>query len=252
MFGEFHLRKADMFDPQKLLDQFLGSGTQQGQKDGSSSMSGSGLSPDMLKGLAGGAAAGGLISILLGSKGGKKLAGGALKLGGAAVLGGLAYRAWQNYQATKGARTTAPVEPLKDVTPKVEGSVFLPSTARERNELSLALLRAMIAAAKADGEIDAQEQKTILAKLDELDLDNAAKAFVIDELRKPLDIDAVVEGATSPERAAEIYAASVLAIDPDDPAEEAYLAMLASRLNLDPALKASIETETKKLSAVKE
>jgi uncharacterized membrane protein YebE (DUF533 family) len=246
MFGEFHMRKVDMFDPQKLLDQFLGSGTQ-GQNNRSSSTSGSGLSPDMLKGLAGGAAAGGLISILLGSKGGKKLAGSALKLGGAAALGGLAYRAWQNYQATKGARTTVPVEPLKDVTPKVEGSVFLPSATHERNELSLALLRAMIAAAKADGQIDAQEQKTIFAKFDELDLDEAAKAFVVDELRKPLDIDAVVQGATSPERAMEIYAASVLAIDPDDPAEVAYLALLASRLKLDPSLKASIETEAKKL-----
>jgi uncharacterized membrane protein YebE (DUF533 family) len=139
---------------------------------------------------------------------------------------------------------------MKDVTPKVEGSVFLPSAATERNELSLALLRAMIAAAKADGQIDATEQKTIFAKLDELDLDTEAKAFIIDELRKPLDIDAVVRGATSPERAVEIYAASVLAIDPDDPAEQAYLAMLASRLKLDPALKASIETEARKLPVV--
>ncbi len=37
--------------------------------------------------------------------------------------------------------------------------------------------------------------------------------------------------------------ASVLAIDPDDPAEQAYLAMLASRLKLDPALKASVGEE---------
>ena len=234
-----------MFDPQKLLDQFLGSQSQEDAASGLASRSGSGFSPDMLKGLAGGAAAGGLVSILLGSKGGRKLAGNALKLGGAAVLGGLAYRAWQNYQATRGARTTVPVEPMKDITPKVEG--FLPSAPKERSELSLVLLRAMIAAAKADGHIDAEEQKNIFAKLDELDLDTESKAFVIDELRRPLDIDAVVAGATSPERAVEIYAASVLAIDPDDPAEQAYLAMLASRLKLDPALKASVESEAKKL-----
>lgn len=234
-----------MFDPQKLLDQFMGGGARDGQN--AAQKNGSGFSPDMLKGLAGGAAAGGLVSILLGSKGGKKLAGNALKLGGAAVLGGLAYRAWQNYQATRGARTTVPVEPMKDVTPRIEGTPFLPSGPEERNELSLVLLRAMIAAAKADGHIDAGEQQAIFAKLDELNLDNDAKAFVIDELRKPLDIDAVVNGATSPERAVEIYAASVLAIDPDDPAEQAYLAMLASRLKLDPALKTSVETEARKL-----
>ena len=71
----------------------------------------------------------------------------------------------------------------------------------------------------------------------------------MDELKKPLDIDAVVAAATSPELAVEIYAASVLAIDPDDPAEQAYLAMLASRLKLDPDLRASIETEAAKAMA---
>ena len=238
-----------MFDPQKLLEQFMGGQGQQQQGQNAPAKSGSGFSPDMLKGLAGGAAAGGLVSILLGSKGGKKLAGSALKVGGVAVLGGLAYKAWQNYQATKGAQSTVPPvnQPMKDITPQAEGTVFLPSAPQERNELSLVLLRAMIAAAKADGHIDANEQKTIFDKLDQFELDNDAKAFVIDELRKPLDIDAVVKGATSPERAVEIYAASVLAIDPDDPAEQAYLAMLASRLKLDPALKASVETEARKL-----
>jgi uncharacterized membrane protein YebE (DUF533 family) len=107
----------------------------------------------------------------------------------------------------------------------------------------------MIAAAKADGHIDATEQQRIFGKLDELDLDTEEKAFVIDELRKPLDIDAVVAAATTPELALEIYAASVLAIDPDDPAEQAYLAMLASRLKLDPGLKHAVEKEAAKTVA---
>ena len=50
----------------------------------------------------------------------------------------------------------------------------------------------------------------------------------------------------TPELAVEIYAASFLAIDPDDPAEQAYLAMLASRLKLDPGLRAAVETEAVK------
>src|SRR5436853_347980 len=100
-----------MFDPQKLLDQFMGGGARDGQ----------------------------------------------------------------NYQATQGAQRTVPVEPMKDVTPKIEGTPFLPSSASERNELSLVLLRAMIAAAKSDGQIDAREQQAIFTKLDELNLDNDAK-----------------------------------------------------------------------------
>jgi uncharacterized membrane protein YebE (DUF533 family) len=138
---------------------------------------------------------------------------------------------------------------MRDVTPRAEGTAFLPAPRKEGDALSLALLRAMIAAAKADGHIDAGEQKKIFARLDEFDLDSEAKAFVVDELRKPLDIDAVVAAATSTELAVEIYAASVLAIDPDDPAEQAYLATLASRLKLDPALRASVEAEAKKAVA---
>ena len=94
----------------------------------------------------------------------------------------------------------------------------------------------MIAAAKADGHVDAEEQRTIFAEIDKLDLDSESKAFVMDELRAPLDIDAVARGATTPETAAEIYAASLLAIDIDNAAERGYLAMLAARLRLDDGL----------------
>src|SRR5690349_21889933 len=101
-----HSRKGDvMFDPQKLLDQFLGGQAGDGKKGG--------VSPDLIKGLAGGAVAGGLASILMGSKGGKKLAKGALEIGGAAVLGGLAYKAYQTWQANKGVQTTVPAGDMK-------------------------------------------------------------------------------------------------------------------------------------------
>ena len=51
------------------------------------------------------------------------------------------------------------------------------------------------------------------------------------------------------EQAVELYAASCLAIDPDDAAEQAYLAMLAARLKLAPELKTKIESEVAKVAA---
>lgn len=222
-----------MFDAKKLLDQFLGNA-----KDAKTG----GLSTDFMKG----AGAAGLATILLSSKTGRKLAGSAVKYGGAAVLGGLAYTAYKNWQAQQQGGV-ASAEPMKDVTPTPEITKAL--QAPPTDQASLAILRAMIAAAKSDGHIDAAEQKAIFGKLDSLNLDTEAKAFVMDELRKPLDIDTVVALATSPEIAIEIYTASVLAIDPDDPAEQAYLATLASRLKLDPGLKASIEQEARKALA---
>jgi uncharacterized membrane protein YebE (DUF533 family) len=223
-----------MFDAKKLLDQFLG-----GAKDQNTG----GMSGDFMKG----AGVAGLATVLLSSKTGRKLAGSAVKYGGAAVLGGLAYSAFKNWQAGKAAEGQADPQPMKDVTPTPETAKALQAPATE--QASLAILRAMIAAAKSDGHIDAAEQKAIFDKLDALNLDTEAKAFVIDELRKPLDVSAVIAAATSPELAIEIYTASVLAIDPDDPKELAYLAQLASGLKLDPGLKAAIETEARKALA---
>jgi uncharacterized membrane protein YebE (DUF533 family) len=240
-----------MFDPQKLLEQFLGGGKPQDGQQNSGQKPGQkpGLTPDFMKGLATGGVAGGLAGVLLGGKTSKKLAKGALKVGGTAALAGLAYKAYTQWQASKSQAPQAEAPPMKDITPRPEGTAFLPSITQQRDSMSLAILRAMISAAKADGHIDAEEQRRIFGKLDELGLDTEEKAFVIDELRRPLDIDAVVASAATPELAVEIYAASVLAIDPDDPAEQAYLAMLASRLKLDPGLKLAVEREAAKTVA---
>lgn len=231
-----------MFDAKKLLEQFLGGATPDG--------GGKGPSADLLKGLAGGAAAGGLAGLLLSGKSPKKILKTAVKVGGTAALAGLAYKVYSGWQASQsGAPADAAAAPMKDVTPVPESPKSLAAPGPMAGDQSLAILRAMIAAAKADGHIDAAEQQKIFAKLDELHLDTEAKAWVMDELRKPLDIDAVVAAASSPQAAVEIYAASFLAMDPDDPAEQAYLAMLASRLKLEPSLKSTIETEAAKAMA---
>lgn len=228
-----------MLDPQRLLEQLLGGKPAAGQ---------SGTSPDLLKG----AALGGLAGLLLGSKTGRKLGKSAVKLGGIAALGGLAYRAYNDWKASTeqaGGTRVASQPPPVALDRGAEGTPFLPAPQPERDNLSLTLMRAMIAAAKADGHLDGEEQRRIFAKIGEMDLDSDEKAFLMDELRAPLDIDAVVRGATSPEVAAEIYTVSRLAIDPDHNAEKAYLAMLASRLGLADDLIARIDAEVSKLPA---
>jgi uncharacterized membrane protein YebE (DUF533 family) len=252
-----------MFDAKRLLDQFLGSqGDPRNQQSGSSSWgdlargAGDALGGrggnlgGVLGGFGGGALAGGLASILLGSKQGRKLAGNALTLGGMAVVGALAYQAYKNYQAGQAPQTSqqgsVPMLPPPTDTP------FNPSAAAEQQSLSRSLLRAMISAAKADGHVDATEQANIFAQMDKMQLDPDDKAFVIDELRKPLDIDGVAAGARTPEQAAEIYVASLLAVDVDNASERGYLDMLAARLRLDPKLvahlHATVEGATEKAS----
>ncbi len=231
-----------MFDPQKILQQVLGGG---GEPDEQRQRKG-GVSSDTLKG----AAFSGLAGLLLGTKTGRNIAGSALKVGGVAVLGGLAYRAWQNWQAQQGGHTSAPTDNMKDAAAKAEGTTFLPSQEVERNELSLTLLSAMIAAAKSDGHIDADEQARIFARVDRSNLAADEKGFLMDQIRKPLDLDAIAAKATTMERAAEIYAVSVLAIDVDNPIEVDYLDRLANRLKLDPGLRMNIESEVKSAASL--
>lgn len=237
-----------MFDAKRLLDQFMGAQGQQGQGGdfgGAFGGGGTGNSGDLLQratgmlgGFGGGAVTGGLAGLLLGSKSGRKLAGNALTYGGMAVAGALAYRAYQNYQAGK-APTPATAASVPLLPPPAD-TPFNPTSEADQQSLGRHLLRAMIAAAKADGHIDAAEQANIFAQMDRMNVDADDKVFVMDELRKPLDVDAVAKAARSPEEAAEIYTVSLLAIDVDNPSERAYLALLAARLNLDEKLVAHL------------
>lgn len=240
-----------MFDAAKIMNQLLGAGTSQsssGQQDllqqGKQLLGDNG-------GLAGGAVAGGLAGFLLGSKKGRKMAKKAAKYGGMALVAGLAYKAYNNYQSGQRAgadqATPAPSgDALEVIAPQEvpavpSGSAFaLSDQNQSAQSFSTALISAMIAAAKADGQIDGAEQQAIFAKIEALGLDTEAKAFVLDQLNKPLDIDSLVTAANGQEQAIELYLASLMAIDVDTAAEQAYLNMLAARLGLEPALVAEI------------
>jgi len=187
------------------------------------------------------AGAAGLAAGMLMGKSGGKLLGKATKYGAIAALGGLAWHAWQRSRTqttvagSPGVGTSAPSADYQ-AAPKDEAFLPPPQDEAARDRLGQSLVRAMIAAAKADGRIDAEEKQRIFARLEAMDLDPQSKAFVFDELSKPLNLDAVVAGADTPEHAAEIYAASLVAMEADTPAEKAYLQMLAARLGLEPAL----------------
>ncbi|MCV6585447.1 MAG: tellurite resistance TerB family protein [Marinibacterium sp.] len=94
------------------------------------------------------------------------------------------------------------------------------------------LIRAMIQAAKADGEIDPQEQQVLIAHLGNLGPDEIA--FVKAELAAPADLQGLLNDAAATGRE-QIYATSLGAIRVDNAAESAYLRQLASGLGLSDA-----------------
>lgn len=183
------------------------------------------LQKNLMSGAAGVAA-----GMLLSGGGLGKLAGNAAKVGAVAAIGGLAWSAWQNYQQSQPG--AAPSSHDAFVPP--------PQAAYQHEELGKTLVRAMIAAAKADGQIDADEKDRIFKRLEAMPLSADEKAFVFDELSSPLDLNAVVARADTPEHAAEIYAASLIAMKPDTSAERTYLEALAHKLKLDPGLVSEI------------
>lgn len=210
-----------MIDMNKLLGQLLGSGA--------------------AGGFAGGLA-GGLASSMLTSKKGRKLGGKALKLGGIAAVGALAYTAFQRYN--KGTTSALPAK-AADLLPAPAGTAFMPAESDDAaNEaLGLTLVRAMIAVARADGRLDAQESQSIFQKIQSLELDKESQSLLVEEMGHPVDMDTIVNSASSPEIAAEIYTASLLAVDVDTAAEKGYLAMLAARLRLPSELVVEIERQ---------
>lgn len=180
--------------------------------------------------LAKGAIAGGLLGVLL-SGNAQRLVGTGVKVGGAALIGGLAYKAYEDW---KNGKAAAPHDgPIALPEPS---EAFVPHSPAKAEDLALRLLTAMVAATKADGNVSMEERARIAEHLPRLGLGAEAQQLIAAELDAPLDFNRIAALARTEEEAAEIYAASLLAVDASGPAEKGYLAMLAARLNLAPGL----------------
>ena len=222
-----------MIDAKALLDRYLGAQNAEALEQRARELK----TKAQENPLAATAIAGGLATILLGTKSGRALSGGVLKLGGMAAVAGLAYKAYQDWQAKQQGGSLSSSEPV--MLPPADSEFAAPADKEQAR--AQAMVVAMIQAAKADGLIDDDERARIIGKVDSLGLGEDEIKFVIDEIRAPLDVDKVVKSSTGPEMAMELYTASSMAIDVDHPAERAYLDMLAARLGLDPALKKSLD-----------
>lgn len=236
-----------MIDAKSLLDQFLGGKTMQGGGKFGGKTGGTDYADMAKRGLDSlgdgkGLAVGGLLGLILANKKARNVAGNVAVYGGAAALGLLAWRAYRNYQEGQkpGSAPMAQPADIANVEPQ-----YLPSAAPARNgqPFGLALVQAMVAAAKADGHIDAKEQQRLFAEIERLQLDAETKGAVFDLLSKPITLEAVAGSAANEEQGAELYLASRIAIDPDHADEKAYLKALAQKLSLPADLVAHLDRQ---------
>jgi len=234
-----------------LLEQLLragqGSMAQRGG-GGASAQGGLGDLGGLLGGLLGGGAgagAGGGGSGLGGLLGG--LLGGGSPMGGApqsrsgggtnyAALASLGMMAFQAYQAWQRSQASAPQE-----APRTVDLLAGP----EAEEHSHAILRALIAAAKADGRIDESERQMISTEIGRHTDDPQLQQWLDDEVAKPLDPTEVAQSATDPGMASEMYLASVMLVDDQQDAERNYLDELAAALQIEPELQLHLEQQAR-------
>ena len=161
---------------------------------------------------------GALAGAILG--GGRGATRGAVGGGGLALLASLAFAALQK----AGRQPQMPTALMEEETPEQQ---------QQLEAQAQIIVRAMINAAKADGQIDEAEVQKIIGRLDDNGLTEEEKNFFLVEARKPMDLQGIIaEAAVSQELAAEVYAASLLAIEVDTPAEQQYLQQLAEGLGL--------------------
>ena len=183
---------------------------------------GSGGLGSLLSGAGGGALAAGAMGLLLGNKKARK--------------GVLAYKAYGNWQAQQGTAPRTEPQTLDRLPPA------------QVEQHSQAILKALVAAAKADGHVDARERELIEGEFSKLDNDQELQHWLHAELNKPLDPGDVARAASTPEMAAEMYIASVMLVDEESFMEKSYLDELARQLKLEPGLKSELEKQVRQAS----
>ena len=186
---------------------------------------------------------GGALGLLLGkNKKTRKLA----SYGGLAALGMMVYNTYTEYQRQQAG--TAGLPPAQaPALPTPQTVDRLP--AAQASAHSAAILQAIVAAAKADGHIDARERGLIEGELARQGLAADVQQWLNAELAKPLDPAEVARAASTPEMAGEMYLASLLVADEQSFMERAYLDELAKQLKLEPALQQRLQHQLAQATA---
>lgn len=194
---------------QDLIGSLMGAGQTVTQKVGGDNLAAGGI--------------GALLGTLLGgSKSTTKNAIGGSMMG---LLGMMAYKALCNPSEKSSASQT----------------YVQPSPRQQANDAEI-ILTAMIDAAKADGQIDADEINRIMANLQSSGAGQEGVNYVIQKLQGPMETAKIVAAVKGrPELAVQVYSASLMAVKVDTDAERKYLDKLAKAMGLNSNVVNNIE-----------
>lgn len=174
----------------------------------------------------GGAALAGILSMVLGRKGGAKLT----KLGSLAALGSLAYQAYQNYQKN---------QPVQQNTGELSQEAFVATPQTE--DSSAIILRTMIAAAISDGVLEESERALIMQEGGD---EPALQQWLEQEITHPISVSEIAKiVGKDTALATQVYLAARMVCQDLSRKEIVFLGQLAQALNLDDALVEQLEKQ---------
>ncbi len=201
---------------QDLLGSLMGAGQSMTQRVGGDNLAAGGV--------------GALLGTLLG--GSRSTTANALGGGMMGLLGMLAYKALKNSSSSSSTQQQQTM------------TYTQPSPQQQASDAEI-ILTAMIDAAKADGQVDPQEINKIMTNLQSSGAGQDGVNYVISKLQGPMETAKIVAAVRGrPELAAQVYSASLMAIEVDTEAEKRYLDKLAKAMGLNSNIINNIEQLT--------
>jgi len=221
------------FDIKNLLDDVINAGREYAAKGQEMAENKLDIPEDgpqrevMLNGLKKGALASALLVGLLGTKGGRRLTGTAIKLGSLAALGTAAYKGFQNWRDT--GDVMASINDLNE---------------SDADRRGLLLIEAMVAAANADGRVDDEEQSKIKHQILEMHLPGEMAVALENIIDSPLSAEELAQKVSNHSEASEVYLATRLLIDDSSTEiEKQYRDQLVSALGMPSELVTALEAQ---------
>ena len=150
------------------------------------------------------------------------------------LLGMMAYKALRNSMGGSSSQNA-----------NANAQAYVPPAPQQQASDAEIILLAMIDAAKADGQIDADEFRKITDSLKNSGVGQEGVNYVLQKLQGPMETAKIVSATRGrPDLAAQVYSASLMAIEVDTDAERMYLDKLAKAMGLDSQVIQNIEQLT--------
>ena len=207
---------------QDLLGSLMGAGQAVKQKVGGDNLAAGGIGALL------GALMGGSKSTTMNSLGGGMMG----------LLGMMAYKALSGSMSGNAQNNTQPT------TQNYAREYTQPSPKQQESDAEI-IITAMIDAAKSDGQVDPAELSRIMETMKSSGIGQEGVNYVIQKLQGPMETAKIIAAVNGrPELAAQVYSASLMAIEVDTDAERRYLDKLANAMGLSPAVVRNIEQMT--------